>query len=58
MGTARVKRKEEVDKKIIAKRIVRILEEGNVRGHERESPKQDLASAEDLTILLPYHISD
>ena len=50
MGTARVKQEEEIDKNNV--RVVRNLEERNV-GTKGKSSKQNLHSAENLTIELP-----
>ena len=47
-----MKQEEEADTRIIAKGIVRNMEERNV-GTKGKSPKQGLTSAEDLTIDLP-----
>ena len=52
MGTARVKQEEEADTRIMRDRVVRNMEEKNV-GTKGKSPKQDLTSADDLTIELP-----
>ena len=50
MGTVRVKQEEETDTNNA--RVVRNLEERNM-GTKGKSPKQDLSSANDLTIELP-----
>ena len=52
MRIGRMKQEEEADTRIIAKGIVRNMEERNV-GTKGKSPKQGLTSAEDLTIDLP-----
>ena len=48
MGTARVKKEEEADT-----RVIKNLEERNVVDTKGKSPKQGLTSAKDLTIELP-----
>ena len=52
MRTARVKQEEKADENN-NRRVVRNMNESNI-GKKRKSPKQDLTSANNLNIMLPY----